>query len=106
METGASTPGWTDRFPRRGKERKELFKKCGSTAFLLPNKANPGQSKFPIFARVASQTETCATNCRGVQSAYSRARQYKYYDVAEMAQRILQLDCPESKQARLVSKKK
>ena len=78
------------------KERALMLKKCGKKCFL-----GPGTS-FPICT-----CGTCYVNRRGVQSAYSRAREWaaitakkkhtsenakayrKYVDVARRAKRIL-----------------
>lgn len=78
------------------KERALMLKKCGKKCFL-----GPGTS-FPICTR-----KTCDINRRGVQSAYSRAREWaaitakkkhtsenakayrKYVEVAKRAKRIL-----------------
>lgn len=100
---GASTRGWGGRFPQKGKERAALLEKCGSEAFLLPNKAKPGESKFPIVARAVSgqsKTQGCAIDCGGVQAAFNRAHQHGYAHVAALAQRVLEEKCPESKRAR------
>ena len=87
--------GWKKDAPN-DKERVLMLKKCGKKCFL-----GPGTS-FPICT-----CGTCYQNRRGVQSAYSRAREWasitakkkhtsenakayrKYVDVAKRAKRIL-----------------
>lgn len=90
------TRGWAARAPRPGKPRERLYSACGPDAFLLPNKQQPGKSKFPIAAKCGTGTEgmcDCKIDCGGVQAAYNRARQYKYDNVAAASQKILSNVC-------------
>ena len=83
---GIKTRGWSGRKPTRGKERHQLMQECGKECFLLPE-----QEKFPICQspRMTGGVSNCKPDCQGVQSAYIRARQYKYDDVAEKAKELL-----------------
>ena len=72
------TSGWREASPKRGKEREELKKKCGNSCFLLPS-----QNKFPIC-----RPDSCIPDCRGILSAKIRARQYKYENIANIAQKL------------------
>lgn len=90
------TRGWAARAPQTGKPRERLYSACGSDAFLLPDKQQPGKSKFPIVAKCGTGTEgacDCEIDCGGVQSAYNRARQHKYENVAAAAQDVLSAKC-------------
>ena len=70
---------WKNDVPSRGQERYEQYEKCGDKCFLRPS--NKG---FPI----------CERNCEGILSAYRRARQYHYEDIATSAKHIgVQSDC-------------
>src|SRR5581483_10599205 len=84
---GSPTRGWRAASPQRGRERHELLNKCGNKCFLLPE-----EEKFPICAKLESGND-CQIDCRGVQAAYNRARQYKYQEVANKAGQILEKDC-------------
>ena len=55
-----------------------MLTRCGKKCFLGPKKS------FPICAR-----RTCKVDVRGVQSAYNRARQFKYTRVAKKAKALL-----------------
>ena len=81
------TRGWAARSPTRGRERHQLKKECGNKCFLLP-----GKEKFPICPspRVTGGKSTCEIDCGGVQAAYNRARQWKYDEVADKAEKILE----------------
>ena len=85
INKGKSFHGWGKVKPTTKTERIQLLNKCGSNCFLLPNvKPHP---KFPICPK-----NKCAIDCKGVTSAYIRARQWKYDDVANKA-KILQKKC-------------
>ena len=84
------TKGWKDAAPKRGKEREELKQKCGPKCFLLPEK-----NKFPICSH------TCTPDCRGIISAKIRARQYKYENVATLAQKLQDKLCVSRKKVKL-----
>ena len=82
------TKGWAKASPSAGKERHRMFKKCGSSCFLLPNKKTPGASKFPVCAK-----NSCKKNCKGILAAYVRAREYRkknpsYNKVAKKANNL------------------
>jgi len=86
---------WKDNAPN-GIERRIMLEKCGKKCFL-----GPGTS-FPVCTR-----KTCDINHRGVQSAYTRAREWasitsrkhrsaknaklyrRYNDIATRAKRLL-----------------
>jgi hypothetical protein len=72
------TRGWKKQKPSVH-ERTVMLQKCGKKCFLGPNKS------FPICTR-----RTCRVNPRGVHSAFSRARQWKYTAVAKKAKAMLQ----------------
>jgi hypothetical protein len=79
-----TTKGWAHLTPRKPADRAKLFMRCGPDAFLMPNRANPGHSKFPIMPK----TGPCRIDCRGLRSAKARARQYEHYSVANKADAI------------------
>lgn len=74
--------GWKSSFPHRGRERNLIYKTCGAKAFLMPK-----ELKFPVVKsyRKRSGRSNCKTSCKGLLSAYRRARQYKYRKVASKA---------------------
>ena len=74
---GSATRGWSKLSPGTS-ERRTMKAKCGNKCFL-----GPGIS-FPICTK-----GTCTINRKGVQSAYNRARQYKYGLVAFRAKKLL-----------------
>ncbi len=79
------TKGWARSAPDAGPERRELAKRCGiDRAFLKPNRKRPGQSGYPVMA---TNTTICAPDCRGLQSAYRRARQLGHNKLADKAVR-------------------
>ena len=71
------TRGWKKQNPSMH-ERTVMLKKCGKKCFLGLKKS------FPICTR-----GTCRVNLRGVHSAFSRARQWKYTTVAKKAKAML-----------------
>jgi hypothetical protein len=75
---GSRTRGWREASPKRGEERETLKKKCGDKCFLLPEK-----NKFPIC-----RPDSCVPDCRGILSAKIRAKQYKYENVANIAESL------------------
>jgi hypothetical protein len=88
---GSRTRGWRARAPQPGKPRKLLHSQCGDAAFLMPN-----ELKFPIMAKCgtgAQGTCKCEIDCQGVLSAYVRARQWKYTNVANAAKMLLNSKC-------------
>lgn len=95
---GKYTAGWKEAAPKKGLARKALMKQCGPKAFL-----NPLQLKFPV---VAQGDKTCKPDCRGVQSALVRARQWSYKRTAAKAEKMLtDLKCP-SRAGLLIKKKR
>jgi len=91
---GIRTRGWAAAAPQRGKERRELYEKCGAKCFLEPNPEDPGKSGFPICAALR-ENQGCKVDCRGVTSAFVRARQYRqrHPGVAVRAKRIQDRVC-------------
>lgn len=76
----SKTRGWSLDFPTRGKERQELYAKCGSRCFLGPNLS------FPVCKRCfKGDCRGCRVDPRGVQAAYQRARQWGHTSVASRA---------------------
>ena len=71
--------GWVLRAPQRGKARHELMEKCGTACFLMPKTEG-----FPV----CSSKSKCAVDCGGILSAYRRAKQYKYNQVADAAKSL------------------
>jgi len=71
------TRGWKKQKPSVH-ERTVMYKKCGKKCFLGSKKS------FPICTR-----RTCRVNIRGVHSAFSRAREWKYRTVAKKAKALL-----------------
>jgi hypothetical protein len=61
---------WSRRAPRTVGDREAVFNKCGRRCFLDPSMT------FPICARLGSGSGTCKIDRRGVQAAYSRAREW------------------------------
>ncbi len=70
---GSYTRGWKDKAPKKGNERHLMSKKCPN-CFLLPH-----DEKFPICGN------DCKVDCRGINAAYNRAREYKYKNVENKA---------------------
>jgi hypothetical protein len=84
---GSRTRGWAVSAPQRGKERKELLMTCGEKCFLMPN-----EKKFPVCAATRVSKE-CKYDCRGIISAKIRAKQYKYPEVAALAEKLEKMYC-------------
>lgn len=82
------TRGWKKAAPKRGKERHALKKKCGAKCFL-----DPKNEKFPICQRLTGVSHECIMDCRAVKSAYIRARQWGYDDIANRAQSLYRDHC-------------
>jgi len=68
------TAGWREAAPKRGKQRQEVLKRCGKDAFLEPHRLG-----YPVMGL------DCRYDCRGIQSAYQRARQYHNEPTANAA---------------------
>lgn len=75
--TTETKKGWRKRAPLTISERRELLEKYGRRAFLLPD-----ELKFPVVDKKGRY------DCMGILSAFRRARQYGYDDVAEKALRL------------------
>ena len=75
---GSATRGWGEVAPKRGRPRNRLLEKCGPACFLKPDTLS-----FPICPR-----DKCEIDCRGVNAAYIRARQWKYDRVGEEALKL------------------
>ena len=65
-----SSRGWSRRAPKSIGQRSAVLSKCGRRCFLGTGKT------FPICARLGSGNNTCKIDRRGVQAAYSRAREW------------------------------
>lgn len=76
---GSAVRGWAKRSPKLISQRRTLKSKCGSKCFLMP-----GKLKFPICAK-----HSCKKDCKGITSAYVRARQWKYPEVAKKAKSLM-----------------
>lgn len=71
------TKGWAKQSPNYH-QRTTMLKKCGKKCFLGSKK------RFPICKK-----NTCKISRKGVQSAYIRAKQYKYSTIAKQAKKLL-----------------
>ena len=63
--------GW-GRLAPQGRERTEMYRKCGKRCFL--GKRTPGDRQHPDFPICARGT--CKVNTKGLYAAYIRARQW------------------------------
>lgn len=79
-----TTKGWAKASPDTKRDRARVWRRCGPSAFLLPNKRDPGASKFPIVATRGG----CEVDCRGLRTAVSRADRYGYAGVERRARKI------------------
>jgi hypothetical protein len=88
------TRGWAAASPQRGKERKELFNKCGSRCFLLPQTFG-----YPICEalRVTGKKSACKFDCKGILSAKIRASQNHDSFVLKRAKLMETLYCKTKK---------
>ena len=77
------TRGWAKAAPKRTTVRRAQLKRCGAKCYLSPKKL-----KFPVCPK-----GSCKVSCKGAQSAYIRARQWKHSKVAKKAARILKKRC-------------
>lgn len=85
---GSDTRGWAALSPKKGKERNELMKQCGSRCFLSPK-----DKAFPICPKCLKGKDgkkkcECATDCRAVVAAKVRAKEWKYDHIAEAADKL------------------
>lgn len=77
------TRGWSLDAPHTKSERDTLLEECGERCFLLPE-----YKKFPICKKCREGKCKCLIDCRGVETAKRRARQFNYDTVAKMANEI------------------
>lgn len=82
---GRATRGWKILSPKRGTARHALKAKCGSRAFLLPDKEG-----FPVMSM---HSRGCQYSCPGLHAAYSRAQQWGHHAVAAKAHALLAKHC-------------
>jgi hypothetical protein len=60
------------------------MEKCGSACFLMPKTEG-----FPVCAKLGeTKKPKCNVDCGGILSAYRRAKQYKYTEVADAAKSL------------------
>jgi hypothetical protein len=78
------TYGWKLRSPQKGVSRHLLLQKCGSRCFLMPEREG-----FPICTKYELTAPKCEMDCGGISTAYRRAKQYKYPQVAKEAKALL-----------------
>lgn len=71
--------GWSKMAPKKGKDRNDMLKKCGSKCFL-----DPKNKKYPICAK-----GSCKVNKKGLHAAYSRSRQWNREKIASTAKKKL-----------------
>ena len=91
---GSATKGWKLDDPKHGEERYSLYRRCPN-CFLLPE-----EKKFPICGN------DCTLDCRAINSAYVRARQHKYPNVAIKAKSLKnRYGCVSGKGSRSSSRK-
>lgn len=84
--------GWRTAAPRTVEERRALYRRCGPSAFLEPDRYHPGYSAFPVMSK---RTTTCSYDCRGLLAAMRRADQYGHRGVAKKARRAaVRAGCP------------
>lgn len=79
---------WSKMAPKSTSERRQLKKKCGSKCFLMP-----GKMKFPICKKCVTSSCTrsaggCKVSKKALISAYVRARQWGYPQVAATAKKL------------------
>jgi hypothetical protein len=87
-KSGSPAKGWASLSPKKGKERREIMKKCGSSCFLSPK-----DDSFPICPKCLKGRDgkrrcTCKPECRGVMAAKMRAKEWKYEQVVDKALKI------------------
>lgn len=81
--SGSWTRGWDAVKPKTKAARRAVKEKCGDKCFLRPSDLG-----FPVCRKLDSSETDCKADCRGILSAKSRARQWKYHDIAEAAQEL------------------
>ncbi len=77
-----STKGWSTSAPKKTTERWRAYKRCGAGAFLRFNRKDPAASGYPI---VGKRARGCKPDCRGLRTAYSRAKQFRQTKIAGKA---------------------
>lgn len=85
---GRPTRGWALDAPKKGRERHQLKKKCGSKCFLLSETEG-----FPICSKCDNNHCSCEIDCRGLTAAKIRAHQYKYTDLYDNINQLLKTKC-------------
>lgn len=83
----SATRGWNAAKPQKGRERNELFDKCGEACFLQPRTKG-----FPICAALR-EGQGCKIDCRGLASAEVRAGQWGYDNVEKFADDVYNKKC-------------
>ena len=94
---GGATRGWGAAAPKKGAPRAKLFNACdakGHQCFLRPDAKNPGNSGFPI-CQACNDTGVCSCqiDCHGVKAAQIRAKQWKYNNIANAAEKLYRNQC-------------
>ena len=67
---------WTRRAPKSISDRQAVLNKCGRRCFLGPSKTFPICARLGSAAVAAAAGGQCKIDRRGVQAAYSRAREW------------------------------
>ena len=70
---GSASKGWKNDSPKKGKQRKILFNKCGKGCLLMPSRLG-----FPVCQKCKMGICTCRADCRGILAAKIRASQWKH----------------------------
>lgn len=92
---GIKTRGWNAIFPKGDPARRALYKTCGAECFLLPGPTPDSHHGYPICASLGATSKDCQADCRGIQAAYGRAKQWKQPSVAQLSKKLQQtLGCP------------
>lgn len=73
---GSRTRGWRIDAPAKGRERQQLYEKCGDKCFLKPDSLG-----FPVCKRCIGGECDCDVDCRGVAAAKVRAHQWRYTEL-------------------------
>jgi hypothetical protein len=82
---GSRTRGWAADSPKRGTDRHLLRQKCGDKCFLIPDR-----EAFPICPRCVEGQCGCEIDCRGLTAAKVRAHQYKYQELYEPIDQLME----------------
>lgn len=90
VSSGSPTRGWHLEAPQRGHERHELAQVCPECFLNRETEGFPICPKLEIGNQTKNQTQ-CLPMRQGIQSAYNRARQWKYEKQAEEAKEMLRL---------------